>query len=129
MLLNIYRSIKTEYLNRSPRGKWHFVRKMGSNCLCLLGVPLMQTSSITSIHPSFKPYWYSYSGVMVVICITFSHIYTWWFYYHSDDPLKAFLIVPLYGTIVPVNFLKYTPKINIKLIFRKINFQTILNSR
>lgn len=96
MFLGIYKSIKNEYLSRSPRGKWLFVRNIGIFALKLMGNPILD--------PNYRVYWYSFAGILVVSNIFLSHLYTWWYYSDSETPIKGFLITPLYGTIIPVNY-------------------------
>lgn len=90
------RSKKTEYMNRSPRGKWCFVRDAGIMILRYTGVPVLD--------PNFEVYWWSYAAGAVIADVTISFIYSIWYYiYIEEDPLKGALNVPLYfGILVPV---------------------------
>lgn len=88
-------SIRSEYLNRSPKGKWLYVRNIGIHVLRTTGVPVLD--------PNFKIYWYSYAAGVVIIDVTLSFIYTIW-YFMSRDPIKGMLNVPLYfGVLIPVS--------------------------
>lgn len=93
MLFGKYKKIKKDYLNRSPRGKWEFVRNIGIFILKISGVPVLD--------PNWKISWYSYVPNVVYIDLLLSFIYTVW--YHSDTPLNGFLIIPTYAVILPVN--------------------------
>lgn len=87
-----YKSIKTEYMNRTPKGKWHFVLNMAIFALNISGSDVISTN--------FKLGWYSYiSGVVLVDCVL-SFIYTLWYY--ADDPLKGLLFIATFGVFVPV---------------------------
>lgn len=90
--INLYESIKRDYLNRSPRGKWIFVRNAGIFVLTLLGVPFL--------NPSFKVWWYSSAAGIVSIDVLLSFCYTLWYY--ADTPIKALLFTPLLGILIPV---------------------------
>lgn len=91
------RSIKTNYLRRSPKEKWLFVRDAGILVLRTTGVPVLD--------PNFKVYWYSYAAGFVILDVTISFIYSVW-YYKDRDPIRGMLNIPLYfGVLVPVRLI------------------------
>lgn len=92
-IISKFKSLKCEYLDLSPRRKWEFVRNIGIFILTLTGVPVLD--------PSFKVTCYSFAALAIVVDIQISFIYTIW--YFAGTPMKAFLIVPMFGTIIPVN--------------------------
>lgn len=94
-LLEKYREFKEDYLNRSPKGKWKFVRNIGTFLLKCCGVSVME--------PDFKIYWYSYSTSVALFCTFASFIYTVWYYTNTDTPLKGFLFLPAFAVIIPVS--------------------------
>lgn len=91
-LLKKYREIKKDFLNRSPRGKWLWVRNAAIIVLTVTGVPAMD--------PQYKVDWWSYAPLTVVIDIFISFIYTIWYY--SDNPLEGILAIPTFAIIIPV---------------------------
>lgn len=92
-LIELYKSMKTDYLNRSPKGKWLFVRNVGIFVLTLTGVPFLD--------PNFKIWWYSYAAGVAAADIALSCCYTVWYY--ADTPIKAILFTPILGIVVPVS--------------------------
>lgn len=88
-----YKSLKSEYFNRSPRGKWHFVRN--------LGIFVLSFSGLAILDPNFKVWWYSYVAAFVTIDVSASFAYT--LYYFADTPIQALLFTPLLSILVPVN--------------------------
>lgn len=92
-LIEKYKSVKADYLNRSPRGKWLFIRNIGISVLTLTGVPVLD--------PHFEVYWYSFAAGIAAINILLSFLYTLWYY--SETPLKRILFTPLLGTFIPVD--------------------------
>lgn len=88
-----YNAIKTDYLSRSPKGKWIFVRNIGIWVLTLTGVPVLD--------PNYKVTWYSFAPGFTCMNIFVSFFYTVWYY--SDSPLKGILVVPIFGVVIPVN--------------------------
>lgn len=79
-LLEKYRSIKADYLSRSPRGKWEFVRNIGIFVLKLTGVPVLD--------PNYELYWYSFAPMLCGINIFLSFCYTIWYY--KETPITGF---------------------------------------
>lgn len=92
MFLKKYREIKEDYLKRSPRGKWLFVRSIGILFLKIGGVDIL--------NPNFKVWWYSFVPAFIFIDLFASFAYTLWFY--KDDPIRGVLSVPIFGVIIPV---------------------------
>lgn len=92
MLLKKYKEIKDDYMSRSPKGKWNFVRHIGIFILKLTGTPILDYN--------YKIRWYSYIGYFAFF-ITFSSLfYTIWYYW--DQPMKKFQGVSILGITIPV---------------------------
>lgn len=91
-LTQLYNSLKSEYLKRSPKKKWIFVRNVGIFVLTLTGVPFLD--------PNFKVWWYSYAGGFIGIDVFLSFLYTVWYY--ADTPSKAYLFTAQLGIMIPV---------------------------
>lgn len=87
-------SFKSEYMERSPRGKWRFVRDIGNSILSLAGIPFL--------NPHFENYWYSYSGAVLSAVFFISFGYSYWFYMDRDR-MQIALITPLFGLMILVN--------------------------
>lgn len=91
------KSVRSEYLSRSPKGKWQFVRDIGILVLKTTGVPVLD--------PKFEVYWYSYAAGLVIFDVTLSFIHSVW-YFMGRDPIKGVLNIPLYfGVLVPVRYI------------------------
>lgn len=90
------KSVKAEYLSRSPKGKWEFVRNIGIYVLQVTGVPVLD--------PNFKVYWWSYAITGVILDVTISFAYSVWYYnFKVIDPIKGLFNIPLYfGILIPV---------------------------
>lgn len=89
---NKYQSIKSEYMNRTPKGKWLFILNMA-----------IITHRITGVHVldlNFKLQWYSYLSLVGAIDCVSSFIYTIWYY--SDQPLKGLVFFAMSGIFIPV---------------------------
>lgn len=97
-LIEKIKSAKSEYLNRSSKGKWQFIRNAGILVLRITGVPVLD--------PNFKVFWWSYSCLMVIIDITLSFAYSiWYFNFKEMDPIKGYFNTPLYfGIVIPVKY-------------------------
>lgn len=93
-MIQQYKIQKKEYLNLSPREKWHFVRKIGVFFLTLTGVPHV-------LDPHQKINWSSCLSTIAGIDVFISFLYTIWYYF--SNPIKACLFIPLLGIYVPVN--------------------------
>ena len=95
-LIEKFKSAKAEYLSRSPKGKWEFVRNTGVTILRVTGVPVLD--------PNFEVYWWSWAAAGVISDITVSFIYSLWYYnYKVKDPITGLFNIPLYfGILVPV---------------------------
>lgn len=94
MMIAKYKSVKADYLNRSPKGKWLLVRNFGIFVQTLIGVPVLD--------PDFKVNWYSFIGIVGVIDSFASFLYTLWYYF--ETPIRGFLYTPYFGVIIPVNY-------------------------
>lgn len=98
ILLGKIKTAKAEYLSRSPKGKWQFVRNAGIMVLRVTGVPVLD--------PNFKVYWWSYAISGVILDVTISFFYSVWYYYYNEgnDLMKGFFNIPLYfGILIPVS--------------------------
>lgn len=95
--INKYKSLKVEYLSRSPKGKWVFIRDIGIIVLTMTGVPVLD--------PNYKVTWFSYAGAIVTIDVFSSFFYTLWHF--SDTLIEGFLVTPLFGILLPVNWKIY----------------------
>lgn len=87
-------SFKNEYMNRSPREKWRFIRDIGNFLLSLAGTPFL--------NPHFETYWYSYSTAVTGVVFIISFGYSTW-YYMDRDRMQIILITPLFGMLILVN--------------------------
>lgn len=113
-LIKKYKSIKSEYLNRSPRQKWELIR----NATIFVHTPLGHTA----LDPNYKPSWLSLIPMLVPIDVFISFAYTIWIY--RDEPMKGFLFTPLISVLVPVN----TPnKTKQKTVYISFSYHTIEN--
>lgn len=95
-LIEKYKTVKKDFLSRSPRGKWEFSRNIGIFVLTLTGVPVLD--------PNYKVSWYSYAPLLTCLDIFISFFYTIW--YFIETPLTGILVTPLFGVVVPVIKLK-----------------------
>lgn len=93
LLLNKYKKLKEDYLARSPRGKWIYVRNFGIVLLKSVGIPVLD--------PNFKVWWYSYVSFVLLFNFLTSLFYTIWYY--SDNPARAYLATPILGVVIPVS--------------------------
>lgn len=89
-----YKKIKDDYLSRSPKGKWDFVRNIANSLLQMIGVAVIDLN--------FKVWWYSYMGAVVLINTALSFLYTLWYFYHIGTPLEGILLIALFGIFVSV---------------------------
>lgn len=89
-----YQVIKNDYMNRSPKRKWMFVRNIGEMFLKFIGTPFMD--------PRFKVSWYSYVPAIVLIDILLSFFYTVW-YYFGNDTIKGFIVISIFGILTSVS--------------------------
>lgn len=88
------KSIKTEYMERSPQGKWQFVLNLAVFFQKLIGVEILDTN--------FKVWWFTYVGCLGLIDVVSSFSYTLWYY--ANTPFKGFLFLSLIGVFIPVDF-------------------------
>lgn len=93
-LVEKYQAIKADYVNRSPKEKWMFVRGIGQFILRINGVPFMD--------PQFQVRWVSYVPAVALTDILISFFYTMWYYY-GHETVKGFLIVSLFGVLTSVS--------------------------
>lgn len=106
--LKSYSAAKSDFLSRSPKGKWLFVRDVAISLLRLTGA--------AALDPTFEVYWYSYFPGVTAIIGFISFLYTIW-YYSSIYPLKGYLFLPLYAIVIPVSSEKF---IFIRLAYKKL---------
>lgn len=90
-----YESIKTEYLFRTPKGKWLFVLNMGMFFLKMIGIPILDLE--------FEVWWYSYISGIAFVDSMISFFFTIWYY--ADTPLKGILYVAILGIVIPVRII------------------------
>lgn len=111
-----YNSIKSNYLNKSPKEKWALIRNAGIAFLRSTGVPVLD--------PNFKVYWWSYAAAVVIIDVTISFAYTFWYYaFVEQDTIKGLLNTPLYfGILLPVTIFVFAPDINFLHFFLIFSF-------
>lgn len=93
-LVNKYMAIKHDYLSRSPKGKWDFIRKIGNGFLRMIGVAIIDSK--------FEERWYSYGGAIILSNIALSFLYTFWYSYQNETPLQGILLVAMFGIFVSV---------------------------
>lgn len=91
-IIEKYKRTKEDFVSRSPRGKWEFVRNIGIFILTLTGVPILD--------PSYEVIWYSYAPGLTCLDIFISFFYTIW--YFIETPLTGILVTPLFGVVIPV---------------------------
>lgn len=91
--------MKSDFLSRSPKGEWLFVRDVAISLLRLTGA--------AALDPTFEVYWFSYFPGVTAILGFISFLYTIW-YYSSIYPLKGYLFLPLYAIVIPVSSEKFT---------------------
>lgn len=91
-LVEKYRSIKSEYMNRSPKGKWRFVLNSA--------IFFQRLIAVEQCDVNFEVWWYTYASGVAFLDLVFSFVYTLWYY--ADQPLKGLLSISLIGIIVPV---------------------------
>lgn len=89
-----YTKIKSDYLNRNPKGKWDFIRKIGNGVLRMIGVAI--------IDPEFSESWYSYVGGVVLFNMALSSLYTLWYAYHNETLLQGILFMAMFGINISV---------------------------
>lgn len=88
-----YKWLKVNYLRKTPREKWIFLRN--------IGVFLTRITGVAVLDPNYKIRWYSYIPITLFVDLFASLIYTLW--YFADDPLRSIQAVPLIlGVLAPV---------------------------
>lgn len=92
ILIDTVKSIKDEYLNRTSRGKWMFIKNIGIFVLNLIGV--------RTLEPHLNVYWYTYSSAATGILFFISMFYTFWYFRH--EPLRSFQNTAVLGVVIPV---------------------------
>lgn len=95
ILAEKYKAAKLSYLNRSPKGKYQFVRAIGWFILKPMGINIFD--------PNFKVYWLSFVPLLSFIAVAISFFYTIWYNYVRGTLLVGFYMVPMLGVIIPVN--------------------------
>lgn len=95
IFIDKYKTLKSEYLNRSPNGKWLFVRNIGIFILKLIGVPVFD--------PNFEVSALSYCSGLICVGISLSAIYTLWYFMKTPTPINGILVIPIYAVLIPVN--------------------------
>lgn len=90
------KSIKENYLNRSSKGKWLFIRNIGIVILKMTGVPILD--------PHYKVNWWSYGCAVGGINYSISLLYTLWYY--ADQPMRALQPFVLLGVLIPVSIIR-----------------------
>lgn len=91
--INKYVEIRNNYLYRSPKGKWHFIRCISGYFLKMIGIPVVDRD--------FKVWWYSYICTVCLTNIVLSFFYTLWYY--SGEPIKGFLFVSMFAIFISVS--------------------------
>lgn len=91
------KSLKIEYLNRSPKGKWLFMMN-----ICEL---ILKSIGLNSLDPNFKMTWLFYVAGVVIVSVFSSYIYT--ILHFIDSPMKGFLATPMIGILIPVSTASY----------------------
>lgn len=99
IFIDKYKTLKSEYLNRSPNGKWLFVRNIGIFILKLIGVPV--------VDPNFEVSAFSYCSGLICGGISVSAIYTLWYFMKTSTPINGILVIPMYAVLIPVNLSDY----------------------
>lgn len=92
-IIEKYKTLKREYLARTPREKWKFVRNVGRFLLIVVGVPVLNAK--------FYLDWYSFVPLAAIIDFFASTLYTFW--HLADEPIKALLPISCFGIVIPVN--------------------------
>lgn len=87
-----YKSMKSDYMIRSPKRKWLFVLKMG--------IVAQKSIGIAILDPNFEVWWYTYASGIAFLDVILSFLYTLWYY--ADRPLKGLLFTALFGVVIPV---------------------------
>lgn len=109
-----YKTFKTGYFDRSPRGKWLLIRDAGSFFLKWCGAQILD--------PNYKVWWLSYAPTIVTIDLLVSSIYSFW-YFMKSDLMKSFLSIPIFfGILIPVNENFFTQD---QLITNSISHSTV----
>lgn len=92
--LKYFRDLKREYLAKSPRGKWEFIRDINIIPMNFIGTEYME--------PNFRINWKTVIPPFIGLEYTLAMSYT--LHYHKDNPLKAMQATPLLGIVIPVCF-------------------------
>lgn len=126
-LIEKIKSIKTDYLSRSPRGKVGFLYLFKTKTVTEVFYEKVDfvwsivnfiwgLIGIASMDRKYKPYWYSYSAMVAMIEFSISFLYTIW-YYKDTTPINGFLATPLFGIIIPVNKSTFVKLLHFKKSF------------
>lgn len=92
-LVDKYKSMKGEYMSRSPKEKWKFVLNWA--------IFFQKITGVAVLDKNYEVYWYTYGLCAAFLDINISLAYSIW-YYHSDSPLKGFLFMSQLGVCIPV---------------------------
>lgn len=90
-----FERIKIDYIKRSPKGKWIFVRD--------IGIKILQITGVAILDPNFKVWWYSYSPISVFCNFFACLFYTIWYY--SDNLLHGLKPFSLFGVVISVKYM------------------------
>lgn len=90
---NKYVEFRDDYLYRSPKRKWDFIRCIAGYFLRMIGIPV--------VDHDFKVWWYSYMCAVCMANMVLSFLYTLWYY--ADEPLKGSLFVSMFGIFISVS--------------------------
>lgn len=93
-IIKKYRVVKREYLSRSPKGKWLFIRNICTFVLSFTGVQITDSN--------FEPNFYSYCTGITIISRFISFFYTLWYYSKTSTPINGLLMLPMFGALIPV---------------------------
>lgn len=85
--------IRDDYLCRSPKGKWHFIRGIAEHFLRMIGIPVVSRD--------FKVWWYSDICSVCMANAVLSFFYTLWYY--AGEPIKGYLFVSMFAIFISVS--------------------------
>lgn len=84
--------MKSEYVSRSPHGKWQFVLN--------IAIFTQRLTAVAVCDVNFEVWWYTYASGVGFLDYFLSFFYTLWYY--AEQPLKGILSISLIGILVPV---------------------------
>lgn len=94
-LFNRFKSIKLNYLAKSPLEKWHFVRQINYYLFKIIGVDFMEKKYKVNILTLIP--------ILLVLNYYVLLIYTWYYYRHNM--YRALISSPALGTFIPCTIL------------------------